>query len=161
MPLVCRNCGYSRPTSVGDPGAACPVCKAPYPEDDLAAFATEHANRSAWSSGVVVAAVVLVACAGVARMLIPPVENPPERRLSLKDEFAEAISVPWIEDSEWEVAHALGKITGCGRLRHKRIPGRTGVYLVECSDSHGQKTGYKVGLIDGFVLGPLHFSDAR
>lgn len=163
MPLVCRNCGYSRPTSVGDPGAACPVCKTPYPEDDLAVFATGRANRYGVLAGAIVAVVFLAAGAGLWHLLFGGAEKPPERRLSLKDEFTEAASIPWIEDYHQGVAYALGmkRITGCGSFRYKRIPERVEIYLVECSDRYDRKTGYKVGPDSGLVLGPLHFLDAR
>lgn len=155
MPLVCRNCGYSRPASVGDPGAACPVCKAPYPEDDLAAFATEHANRYGALAGAIVAVVLLAAGAGLWHLLFGGPETPPER--PLRDRFSNAKYATWSDDYHDGIAQALStyRIRGCGYFRYTPVPGEPGAFLVECRDQHDRKTGYRVEPDRPSVRGPV------
>lgn len=163
MPLACRHCEYSRPLTADEPGTVCPICLTPYPEADLAELKAIRDARAGWWVTPVSFGVAVLSVAGLWNSMFGDSEKPELRRLSLKDEFSEAISVPWIEEYHQGIAYALGmeRVTGCGSFRYKRIPKRSGIYLVECSDRHDQKTGYKVGPDSGLVLGPLHFLETR
>ncbi len=154
MPLICRNCGYSRTTST--PGTACPICNTPYPESDLESFSGEQAAPYE-RAGKIIAIIIYVAIFSGAYFLLFGRDKP--ERLTLEDRFYNALDVSWSDEYHAGITQTLiaRSVRGCGSFRYKQSPGEPGTFLVECSDQHNNLTLYRVTPDPGYLQGPARY----